>query len=177
MKKKTVIMIIVAVIIFLVPTVYNKVINSVIRYETPEESFEKSSPRGNELIEVLEDKGIALLIYKENDYELWNKIIAKDSRGWSPLTLEYKSKKSKITEKGFVDLREINGKYVVDVMTSTEDKENITGIISDSLNSEFMIYSYEFGENKITISGLLVSEEKFPDDYKVIIDGLEVPLY
>ncbi len=43
MKKKFVIIIIAAIIVFLVPTVYRGTMNSV-RYATPEESFEKSSP-------------------------------------------------------------------------------------------------------------------------------------
>ncbi len=63
----------------------------------------------------------------------------------------------------------------MDVMFGTENKEDVSHIISDSINSEFMLYPYEFSDNKITVSAMLVLEEIL-DDYKVIIDGLEISL-
>lgn len=55
--------------------------------------------------------------------------------------------------------------------------EDVTNIIHDSRESKFIICSYEFGNDMISVEGLLVIEEEVPDDYKVIIDGLEIPLY
>lgn len=176
MKKQKIIMIIALIAICLSPTIKGKIVNSVFRYETPQEAFEKSGPRRNELVAVLEDNGVALLIYKKNGYEFYNKIIAKDSRGWAPLSLEYKSKKDKMTEKGFVDLLKINGKYVVHIMTGAKNGENISDMIYDNLGSEFLIHINEFPSGELSISALLVLDE-IPDDYKVIIDDLEISMY
>lgn len=177
MKKKTVIMILAAVIVFLVPTIYSKVINTALRYETPEESFKKSGPKGSELVNVLEDNGVALVVYKKIDGVVTMEMIFQSQRGWEPLNMEYSYKKSKMTDKGVVYLSIINGKYIVHVSTMIKNVDTSEFTICDNMGSQFMTCSYEFGDDVISVEGLLVSEEKLPDDYKVIIDGLEVPLY
>lgn len=168
-------MIIAAIIIFLIPTFYKAAMNSV-RYETPEESFEKSAPRGTELVEILEDNGIALVIYKKNNGEFTTEIISQNQKGWSPIHMEYNYKKSKITDKGVVYLSIIDEKYVVHVSTLVKKEDNFENIIYDSLDSKFILCSYEFGD-MVSVEGLLVIEGAFPDDYKVTIDGLEISLY
>lgn len=177
MKKQTIVMIIALVIICLAPTIRNKIMNSVIRYETPEESLKKSGPRGADLVDVFEDKGIALVIWKEKDGVFSDEIIAKDNRGWTTLTVTYKDYKKTRFDNGFVCIKEIKGKYVVEVMIIVREDEGVPNSIVDNLESKFILNSYTIQSGGKIVYGLLVSEEKFPDDYKVIIDGLEVPLY
>lgn len=175
MKKKISLIVALILLISLGYFMYKGVIVNSFRYSTPEEAFQKSSPQGSELVDILEDKDIALLIYKKSNGVFSDTIIRKDQRGWPPISVVYHPQSDILSSCGFVYSWNIKNKYVVEVVSSIK-KNSQPPIITDSLKSEFLLGVYESSNDEKLVYGFLVSEEKFPDDYKVIIGEEEIGL-
>ena len=176
MKKKIAIVSIIVLIIGSAFLIYNQVIEKSFRYQTAKESFEKSGPRNSELVEILEEKSIALVIYKRNDGVYSDHIIAQDDRGWSPLTVNFRDKKMVSNKEGFFYVKEIQNKYVVEIVTVIESTEDIP-VIVDNLNSEFVIRYYEMDTGRKLVYGFLVTDEELSKGYSIILDGQKVSIF
>ena len=156
--------------------IYNEIIAKSFRYSTPLEAFEKSGPRNAEVVDILEDQEVALLIYKRKDGAYSDQVIAKDSRGWTPLSMNYKNKRQISQNNGFIYLKEVQGKNIVLIVTTVETDENFP-VISDSINSEFLYSSYKLDNGRKLLYGFLVSEEKLPEDYRIKLGEQEIEVY
>lgn len=175
MKKKLAIIGSLVLIISLSIFIYNEIIAKSFRYQTPEESFEKSSSHKSELVEILEENDIALVIYKNEKGVYSDHVIVKDNRGWSPLTVNYKNKKVVSRKEGFFYVKEIENKYVVEIVTIRESAEDIPSI-GDNLYSEFVIRSYETNTGRRLVYGFLVTSDKISEGYSILLDGQEIPI-
>lgn len=168
----------IAVIILIISAgyyVYTEIIAKSFRYESPTESFEKTGPKEAELLDILEDKDVALVTYRRKDGVLSYKLIAKDNRGWAPMTVNYRNMHHRMNKIGFSDIKKVEDKYVV-IISASSLSDGILPI-TDSLGSAFYIKTYDAnGGGKVTY-GFLVSEEEFPKDYKVIIGDEEIAMY
>ena len=173
MKKRILLSIAVIVVLFvsLGFFVYNEIIRNVFRYTTPEDSFTNSCPRGASLIDILECHNIAMIVYETKDGVASCSIISKEKRGWTPLSLSYIDQKNILVENGFVNKKEISGKFVIDIELVIE--QDIPSI-SDNLNSEIETGSSKLASGKKLVYGLLVSEVDFPDNYELIIGDQKV---
>lgn len=156
--------------------IYNEIIAKSFRYSTPLEAFEKSGPRNSEIVDVLEDKDIAMIVFKKANGASSIHITAKDSRGWTPLSVSYKNKRNLSLSNGFINIKDINGKSIVDVRFVIDVNSNIP-TISDSLNSTFLVGTYEYDSGRKLVYGFLVSEEKFPEDYRIKLGEQEIEVY
>lgn len=176
MKKKLVFIIVALLLaINLGAVVYHEGIAKSFRYATPAEAFEKSSPRNSEMVDIVEDKDVALVVYKRKDGAYSESVTAKDSRGWTPLSVNYKNKRQITQDDGFFYLKEVQGKNVVLIVTALEAGENLPNI-SDNVNSAFHVNAYECDSGRKILYGFLVSEEQLPDDYKIIMGNDETAL-
>jgi len=176
MKKKIAVIGVVALVVSLGLFIYNQIIAKAFRYSTPTEAFSNSSQRDSELTDILEDQDVALLIYKKKDGAYSDHVIAKDSRGWVPMSINYKNRRQISQDNGFIYLKEVQKKNVVQIVTIVEANENLPAI-SDSMKSTFLSSSYELDSGRKLLYGFLVSEEKFPDDYKIKLGDQEIPIY
>lgn len=175
-KKKNIILI---CIIFFIATlgffIYDQYISKSLRYSSPSESFEHSSPRGTKLVEILECDNTALLIYEQNG-TFSAKVIAEDNRGWTPMSLEYRNKRKVTLDSGFIYVKEVENKIAVQVITIVEGNKGIPAI-SDNINSSFLLRSYNLDSGRCLVYGFLVSNDVLPKDYKIMIDNLEISVY
>ena len=178
MKKQILIISICACILAIVlgTTIYNEVIAKSFRYSTPEESFEKSSPHNTELVDIIESDNIALVLYKNKEGTFFERFIAKDERGWTPLSVSYPDKKEKMEDDVFYEIKVIQNKNIIRVETIIEKDHDIP-IITDSLDSKFINRSYELVSGRILVVGLLVIENQFPDHYNVIVKDKVITIY
>ena len=173
MKKKIAIVSTLVLAVSLSLFIYNEIIAKSFRYQTPEESFEKSS--SHKLVEILEENDIALVIYKNEKGVYSDHVIVKDNRGWSPLTVNYRNKKVVSRKEGFFYVKEIENKYVVEIVTIRESAEDIPSI-GDNLYSEFVIRSYETNTGRRLVYGFLVTSDKISEGYSILLDGQEIPI-
>ena len=176
MKKKIAIVSALVLAVSLSLFIYNEIIAKSFRYSTPLEVFEKSSPRNSEIIDILEDKDIAMIVFKKNNGASSIHITAKDSRGWTPLSVNYKNKRNLPLSDGFINVKDKKKKSIVDVRFVVDVNSNIP-TISDSLNSTFLVGTYEYDSGRKLVYGFLVSEEKFPDNYRIKLGDQEVAIY
>lgn len=176
MKKKIAVTCIVFLAISFSFFFYKQIISKTFRYQTPAEVFSNSNQSNSELIDILEEKDVALLIYKNKNGTYSDHITAKDSDGWTPLSINYKSSREIFEDNGFIYLKEVDGKYVVQVVLLINPNETLPEI-SDSINSDFLLSSFEFDDKRKLLYGFLVSEDKFPDNYKIMIGSKEISIY
>lgn len=158
---------IIILFIVLTPLLYNNIFNEFVRFSTPKEAFLKSEQRNTELVNILEDNDIALLIYKENG-TYSNSIIEKDSRGWTSLSIHYNNKKEIMYDKGFIYIKEIQGKFVIQTVTTIEKNEGVP-TITDTENSEFLLELCELSNGRKILYGFSVFNENFQDGYMIKI--------
>lgn len=174
MKKK--IVFITAVVILAVSFglfAYKTFVAGLFRYTTPTEAFFHSCPRGSELIDIIEDQDVALVIYKNKEGSYSDRILAKDARGWTPLSVNYKKWKQVQQDNGFVYLKEVQGKNVVQIVLVIKAGEEAP-VISDSQGSAFFSGTYPLEDGGKILYGFLVLGEKVPDDYRVKLGDQEV---
>ena len=176
MKKKIAVLSTLVLTVCLSMFIYNEIIAKLFRYSTPLEAFEKSSPRNSQIIEILEDKDVAMVVFKKANGASSIHITAKDNHGWTPLSVSYQNKRKLSLSNGFINIKDINEKSVVDVRLVIDINSNIP-MISDSLNSTFLVGRYEYDSGKKLVYGFLVSEEGFSDDYRIKIGEQEIPIY
>ena len=176
MKKKIAVIGVVILVISLGNFIYNQIITKAFRYSTPTEAFSNSSQRDAKLMDILEDQEVALLIYKRKDGTYSDHIIAKDSRGWTPLSINYTNRRRISQDNSFIYLKEVNEKAAVQIVTIVESNEDLP-VISDSVQSTFLSSSYELDSGRKLLYGFLVLEEKFPDNYKVKLGNQEIAIY
>lgn len=155
---------------------YEKFVGEVFRYSTPKEAFSDSSQRDSELVDIVEDQGVALLIYKNKEGSYSDHILAKDSRGWTSLFINYKNRKQILQDNGFVYLKEVQGKNVVQIVLVVKADEELP-TISDSQKSSFFTSSYPLEDGGKIFYGFLVLGEKIPDDYKIKLGDRQVTVY
>lgn len=148
-----------------------KQIAKTIRYDTPEESFEKSAPYGSELVNILEVDDFALVVYKNRKDAYSDKIISNDGNGWDSFLKSHKQIKSIMDEVGFIDVIKINNKYIVVLSLASNDSDSK---ISDSINSEFMFDSYDISGGRNLLYAISVIGEEFPEDYTISINNREI---
>lgn len=92
------------------------------------------------------------------------------------MSINYKNRRQISQDNGFIYLKEVQKKNVVQIVTIVEANENLPAI-SDSMKSTFLSSSYELDSGRKLLYGFLVSEEKFPDDYKIKLGDQEIPIY
>ena len=92
------------------------------------------------------------------------------------MSINYKSSREIFEDNGFIYLKEVDGKYVVQVVLLINPNETLPEI-SDSINSDFLLSSFEFDDKRKLLYGFLVSEDKFPDNYKIMIGSKEISIY
>ncbi len=172
MKKKFAIIGIVILTISFGIFVYNKVIVNSFRYPTIKDAFYSSCPPDSTLIGTMEDKDVALLIYENDDGTYSDDISAKDTRGWSPISIKYKIINQTTLDNGFIYLKEVNEKYIVQVVITAKNDD--ISSISDNLDSTFMSKTYELDNDKNIVYGFLVTEENFANDYTIMVGEQEI---
>lgn len=176
MKKRIAIIGVVVLVVGFGFFIYNQIIGKTFRYSTPTEAFVNSNLRNAELMDILEDKDVALLIYKRKDGAFSDQVIAKDTLGWTPLSMNYKNRGKKSLDNGFIYYKEVQGKYVVQIVAKVEAGEGFPAV-SDNLDSEFLSSSYELGSEKKLFYGFFVSDEKIPDNYKIFLGDQEIVIF
>lgn len=168
MKKNIVAIGIVLVVVSLLAVFYNQVIAKSFRYDTPAESFFHSREWGDTLVHVLEEKDVAMVISCNREGENASYIIAKDNRGWEPLSVTYSNKREVPLENGVAQIKDVQGKNVVRAVVITQ--ADATLVISDSMNSAFSTYQHTSKSGMKIWYALLVLEQELPEDYEVKIE-------
>ena len=79
-------------------------------------------------------------------------------------------------KEGFFYVKEIQNKYVVEIVTVIESTEDIP-VIVDNLNSEFVIRYYEMDTGRKLVYGFLVTDEELSKGYSIILDGQKVSIF
>ena len=172
MKNKIVVISAVVLVVSLGYFFYNQVVAKAFRYATPMESFSKSGQRGSELVDILEEKDVALIIYKKKNGAYSSHIVAKDSRGWTPLSVNYRNRQEIMQKDVIINVKEVQKKIVVQIVDIAGADEDIP-IISDSVKSTFLSRSYEFDGGVKLFYAFLVLEE-LPDDYRIKLGDQEI---
>lgn len=156
--------------------VYTEIVAKSFRYDSPTESFEKTGPKKAELLDIFEDKDVALVTFRKKDGVLSYQVVAKDNRGWTPMTVVYWDKRHIVKSKNIFNINEVQGKYVVIAMIGDINGKPVP-FITDSLESIFFIGTYDTnGGGKLSYA-FLVSEEAFPEDYTIIVGDEEIAMY
>ena len=152
-----------------------KQIAKTIRYDTPVESFEKSSPFGSELIDILEVDNFALVVYKKRNNASTFQVIAENDSKWDSMVVEYKNIKLLKAKNSIVDITYIDGKYIIILTVISEENESVQ--VRDSLNTEFNMISYDSAEDKYLSFFLGVVAEDSIQDYKIWINNEELTVF
>ena len=164
---------IVSVVIVIIASVSIAIICNVVannrRYSSSLEAFEKGAPKGSELVEILEDKDVAMIKYKESAHKYATRFIYKDDKGWTQMDYNgIKEKSYQLPGGVHVIIGKTENKSIVEVFPAEGAfSEPLT--ISDNKNSNFVI-----SDNSAFTCGFTVFDGDLPDDYKLYVGNQEI---
>ena len=92
MKKRYILILVVVFVLMLLPWIYKEFVQKNFRYSTAAESAEKSTPIGAKILSILENDGIALVIYQKDEWTISQRILSQSEKGWTSMNYEHKRK-------------------------------------------------------------------------------------
>ena len=165
-RKYCILSIICAFVVIILFLGFNNIFFQIVRYSTIQESLEKSVPHNVELIDILENKDVALLIC-EKEGKYLKSIIFKDEKGWTSFKYSLSPNSELYFDDLYVRIFEINNKKVIDINYINDNEESNVNI-TDNVN-----FNIQTSVNSIFVDGLIVFDDEIPRDYIITISGRE----
>ncbi len=138
------------------------------RYDSPRESFERSAAVGAGLDTLLEQDGVAMVLFHDGDGASQCAFIGKNEKGWSSMKKDYPSKKELFLEEegGIMDYRIIEGKHVVTALFRSQEKPQL----SDDLHTDWKISSVPLLDTTAHFIFGVIKTEDFAS-YELSVNG------
>lgn len=169
-KKHTILFCSIVLVAILAQYVYVGVLKNTY-YSTPQQSFELSSPRGAELLEIIQEDDCALVLYEESG-AITYKVISREEKGWCSLKASSKrSASAKITD-GFINKFRLNDCTALVGCIVTDKGEPL---INDAEGKEMELHMLTTSSNRKSYFWFSVSREESVNNY-VIINGQQVDI-
>lgn len=148
----------------------------IFRFETPEEALRFDyTAKVKKIIAKVEMDDYAYISYVDRKGDWVEKYLCKDERGWiPPIKKVVLSNKFKHTFEYSI-ISYIEGKeYLLEIGSSSIDKEKVINNVSDSIGTEFKEISYEY--NGVYCKKWIGVVKEYPKDYKIYLDSEEISL-
>ena len=154
----------------------------IFRFDTPEAAMKFDYREGvKEIVATVENGDYANVTYVDRGRELGTKCLVRDKRGWiSPIKQISIPNKFKITfdysivgyyKKGKNILIVNSSKYIGEY--EVPDNELIDNIY-DSIGTEFVVEDFVYSKTHYRVwLGII---DKYPEDYKIYLDGEEIEI-
>ena len=155
-----------------ISSVLSNIFYQKVRYQTLEESINKSAPRNSNVALILQDENAALVTVKKNNEiaEFTSFTLFKDESGWTSFKYSADPVQKLFFDNAYVAIFKFNGIDILTVSYSNEYEGQICKV-SDNFSSEILVGSYSMFTDV-----LIVFENKLPDGYVITINDQQLPI-